>query len=523
MSKKISNSIKDFKCVVNDKFINKAIELEPKIYENIRKPMSIVNILKEGKDWKISSSISIDELKNMEFYKNDKVCLDFGNHYVGYITFTIKPIGSPPDAPAHIRIKLGEHLCEIGEEASSYDGMISSSWIQEEFLHIDVLPYEVKLPRRYAFRYIEIKVLDTSPKYRLVIEDIYCKTVTSANIENVEKINSSSDIINKIDTVSLKTLEDCMQSVFEDGPKRDRRLWIGDLRLQALTNYLTFKNNDLVKRCLYLFAGVTQNDGKVGACLFLQPNIIVDDTSLFDYSLFFISCLYDYYKATNDKETLNELWDTAYRQIEISETRLDNNYILKDSDDWWCFLDWNDELNKQAGAQAIFIYTLKQALELAKILNDIDKEKHINELLNKLVNASIKYLWDNDKNFFVSGKDKQISWVSQIWFILAEVFDKEKNAEILDNLFFNNPKIGMVTPYMYHHLIDALYKNNRREKAIQCMLDYWGSMVEDGADCFWELYNKDDKYFSPYGSNIINSYCHAWSCTPSYFIRTYNL
>lgn len=29
---------------------------------------------------------------------------------------------------------------------------------------------------------------------------------------------------------------DCMQSVFEDGPKRDRRLWLGDLRLQALAS-----------------------------------------------------------------------------------------------------------------------------------------------------------------------------------------------------------------------------------------------------------------------------------------------
>ncbi|MDV9959707.1 hypothetical protein RHJ81_18875 [Clostridioides difficile] len=46
-------------------------------------------------------------------------------------------------------------------------------------------------------------------------------------------------------------------------------------------------------------------------------------------------------------------------------------------------------------------------------------------------------------------------------------------------------------------------------------------MVKDGADCFWELYNPNDKYVSPYGSRIINSYCHAWSCTPSYFIRKY--
>jgi hypothetical protein len=31
-----------------------------------------------------------------------------------------------------------------------------------------------------------------------------------------------------------------MQEVFEDGPKRDRRLWLGDLRLQALVNDVTF-------------------------------------------------------------------------------------------------------------------------------------------------------------------------------------------------------------------------------------------------------------------------------------------
>ena len=42
-----------------------------------------------------------------------------------------------------------------------------------------------------------------------------------------------------LDRVSQRTLRDCMQTVFEDGPKRDRRLWLGDLRLQALANYAT--------------------------------------------------------------------------------------------------------------------------------------------------------------------------------------------------------------------------------------------------------------------------------------------
>ena len=52
--------------------------------------------------------------------------------------------------------------------------------------------------------------------------------------------------LKKIYEVSVKTLAECMQDVFEDGPKRDRRLWIGDLRLQALANYVTFDNVELV-------------------------------------------------------------------------------------------------------------------------------------------------------------------------------------------------------------------------------------------------------------------------------------
>lgn len=51
------------------------------------------------------------------------------------------------------------------------------------------------------------------------------------------------------------------------------------------------------------------------------------------------------------------------------------------------------------------------------------------------------------------------------------------------------------------------------------MRAYWGEMIQDGADTFFELYDPSNKYTSPYGSRIINSFCHAWSGTPSYFIR----
>ena len=113
----------------------------------------------------------------------------------------------------------------------------------------------------------------------------------SADMTKVKKPEIEDEKLDRIYQVGLKTLADCMQDVFEDGPKRDRRLWLGDLRLQALANYATFDNKELVRRCLYLFAGMTTEDGRISANVFVKPKNIPDDTFLFEYSLFFISTL----------------------------------------------------------------------------------------------------------------------------------------------------------------------------------------------------------------------------------------
>ncbi|MNC32925.1 Bacterial alpha-L-rhamnosidase [compost metagenome] len=81
----------------------------------------------------------------------------------------------------------------------------------------------------------------------------------------------------------------------------------------------------------------------------------------------------------------------------------------------------------------------------------------------------------------------------------------------------------MNTPYMMHHYVAALLQVNEPEQATHEIKRYWGAMVEHGADTFWELFDPLRPDFSPYGSKLINSYCHAWSCTPSWFIRKYLL
>ncbi len=451
--------------------------------------------------------------------EGNSLVLDFGNHHVGYFSMRLKSVGSHPDAPAFLKIKFCENQRELDEDAANYQGWISRGWIQEEQIHVDILPEVISLARRYAFRYAKIEVLAVSSKYQLVVEDAWVQAVTSARDEVILPLVGSA-LEEKIDAVAIRTLRNCMQDVFEDGPKRDRRLWIGDLRLQALANYVTYQNNDLVKRCLYLFAGTAGEDNRIAACVFTEPNNRADDTYMLDYSLFFIPTLLDYYEATGDMVTLADLAPIAIEQLKLCSVYFDNNHLVRDSSQLgWCFVDWNLNLNKQASAQAIYIYCAKAAEKIAHILKQPQMAQEIQYDWQLKQKAAMKHLYDKKRQLFVSGAERQISVASQIWFVLSGILDQTQAAELLERVMSTPDAQGMVTPYMLHHYVQALRQVDRFEKAHEVMMNYWGGMINQNADTFFELFNPDNPLESPYGSSIVNSYCHAWSCTPTWFLR----
>lgn len=515
----------DMKRITNDAFLEKADTCKPVLKETFVSPTALVEIQKNGKAYPDVKIVDTpDHLSHHHLKKGNKICLDFGDHQVGYLTLKLSSVGSPQDAPAYFRLKFGEIAKEMTERSEDYDGWISRGWIQEEYIHVDVLPATLELPRRYAFRYLEIEVIDTSLKWQLVVDDAVCRSVSAVDAADIPPLACEDETLKKLDRVSIRTLQNCMQSVFEDGPKRDRRLWIGDLRLQALANYATFKNYDLVKRCLYLFAAQTREDGRVSACLFTEPEFIVDDTFFADYSLFFAPILLDYYEETNDLETLTDLAPCAYRQVELIGQMFSDDHLIQGEGavpNMWCFIDWTEGLDKQAAAQAVYIYCEKRAGKIAEILGDTQKAAEMRADADAKTRAAMTLLWDESLGLFVSGEERQVSYASQVWMVLAEVVDSEKGGEILDRLIELNPEKGMVSPYMNHHFVEALLMCRKKEKAMDYMKYYWGGMLDLGADTFWELYNPENPAESPYGSSIVNSYCHAWSCTPTYLLRKY--
>jgi alpha-L-rhamnosidase len=228
--------------VRNEKFMDVAEQLKPQLYETLIKASSIVEMKADSEaihGWQTEYVAKASTLADYEYGKKDSFILDFDDHQVGYLTMNIRPAGSPPDAPLKLKLTFGEMPVEMAEPFENYDGWLSSSWLQEEIILVDVLPAVISLPLRYSFRFVKFDVIDTSQKYSVVFENVECRTVTSANINAVKSSSHQDTELKKIDEISIKTLADCMQDVFEDGPKRDRRLWLGDLRLQTLANYET--------------------------------------------------------------------------------------------------------------------------------------------------------------------------------------------------------------------------------------------------------------------------------------------
>ncbi|HEX3140569.1 MAG TPA: hypothetical protein VHQ87_10975, partial [Rhizobacter sp.] len=271
--------------------------------------------------------------------------VDFGGHRTGYLSFVLGTSGREPDAPVRLRFTFGEVPTDVAESFEPYTGWLSRAWLPEETVTIDDLPQVVRLPRRYAFRYVKVEVIATSKEFGVRFVRIRAHAVTSATGEPPAAPGLLPEWAAKVDEVSIATLRDCLQTSFEDGPRRDRRLWVGDLRLQALVNYATYRQDSVVKRCLYLFAGLPRQDGLMNACVYEKPRPTYANIVAFDYAALYNATLAEYVEATGDVETGRDLWPVAQRQLEVLGQTINESGLFVDPKDTWLFVDWNEALD----------------------------------------------------------------------------------------------------------------------------------------------------------------------------------
>lgn len=450
----------------------------------------------------------------------DEIVIDLGNHYVGYFSFRMWYVDEYIDAPVTLDVRFCETAAELDTDFTVYSGWLCQSWLQEDVIKVD-FPGEYKMPRRYAARYVKIKVVHTPKK--LSLSEFVFDSVSAVDIANVDSLKIDDQELIAIDRVAVNTLKNCMQRVFEDGPKRDRRLWIGDLRLEALANYETFRDTSLIKRCLYLFAAADRNDlGFLPGFVYENPVFFSGSWFIVDYSMMYVNSLCDYYNNSGDLVTWRDLYPVARSLMDAAHSRIDSDGLLSvpDGD---IFIDWCEGLEKNTSLTGVYAYTLENLSNTLAALGNPDEEEFRNRL-DDLRKSARKFLFDEEKCAFINSKDSyQHSVHSTAWMVLGGVADGECAKRVMLDVLKSDTSLKPFTPYMHHYAVEALFKAGLFDEAEKYIRRIWGGMLALGADTFFEAYVPGDPDFSPYDDKKVNSMCHAWSCTPTYFIRKYGL
>lgn len=501
-------------------FLAAAEALTPEIHSWTEHPLEVVTFKPDPSayfQFRAVHQHAIPKLSKLAWGKGDEFILDFGAHRAGYLSFHLGTEGTNVDAPARLRLTFGEIPYDVTEDLHPCKTWISTSWVPDETINVDWCPTDVDMPRRYSFRYVRVHVIDTSPKFKVLFQNIRVRAVSAIAPDiKVASLRLNDDLLNRVDDVSMLTLRDCMQTVFEDGPRRDRRLWLGDLRLQALTNYCTYRNYPLVKRCLYLFAALPLEKGALPACVFEKPVVKAASDYIVDYDALFGSVVDDYARESGDLQTARGLWETVLNSMKSALSYIDSSGKYDSTrGSAWNFLDWQESLHKDAGMHGLIIFCCNAVNDLAKLLK---KPPPYTSIVSKMTTAALSF-YSPTQSVFISGPDAQISWASNAWLSLARVLPAEECKKALLNTMAHPDAVKPLTPYLFHYFAEALAISGAEKECLDLMRDYWGGMVKAGADTFWECYDPKDSRASPYGDCHNNSYCHAWSCTPSYLLR----
>ena len=452
--------------------------------------------------------------------KGESVTVDLGNHYVGYLSFKMWYVDEYIDAPVTLRVRFFETKGEMDYDYTSYNGWLCESWIQEDTVKID-FPGIFTLPRRYAARYVKVEIVHTPRK--LSLSDFTFVSESGADVTKLKPYVSEDKELKEIDRVAVNTLKNCMQRVFEDGPKRDRRLWIGDLRLEALANYYTFGDTALVKRCLYLFAAADRNElGFLPGFVYENPLFFSGDWHIVDYSMMYVNSLCDYYNHIGDREVFDELYPLVKSIMDAADSHLDKDGILAVPEEDM-FIDWCAGLQKQAAHFGVYLYTLDNLASTLDAIGHSDATVFRDRLAKGREDA-VRTFWNGEKCAFVNERDAyQYSVHAAAWMVLGGVVDGEVAKKVMSEVIASPDSVKPFTPYMHHYTVEALFKAGLTDRAVEYIRWIWGGMVKLGTDTFFEAYVPGDPAFSPYDDNKVNSMCHAWSCTATYFLRKYGI
>lgn len=423
------------------------------------------------------------------------ILLDYGTELQGGIQLTTGV--SSAGGPVTVRIRFGESVSEAMAELGGSTNATNDHAVRD---------FTIKVPwigsievGNSGFRFVRIDLVE--PNKELFLKDARA-IFTYRDIPYAGSFKSNDERLNKIWETGAYTVHLNMQDFLLEGIKRDRLIWQGDLYPEVKCIMAVFGNNEVVPKSL--------DHGRETTPL---PAWMSGYSA---YSLWWLINQRDWYMQNGDLPYLQK-----QRQYIVE---LLNNVIGKigadgtEQLDGARFLDWPTSGNPDvihSGLQALMAITMDAGVELCNALGEKETAQKCSDAAKRL----------RSQQPDAHGSKQAAALLS-----LAGMQDPRAMGDIIAK----NGAQGFSTFYGYL-MLEGMAKAGDYKKALDCIRQYWGGMLDLGATTFWEDFdlkwienagridelvpeNKIDVH-ATYGDycykGFRNSLCHGWASGPT--------
>ena len=359
--------------------------------------------------------------------------------------------------------------------------------------------------RQRAFRYIFIK----GAKAIVSMEYEYLP------LEYRGKFSCENETFNKVHHLCAYTFHLNCREMFLDGIKRDRWVWSGDTYQSGKINAYLFADPDIVRRSIIGLGGKAPVKQYINTIL--------------DYTMLWLTTIYDYYMYYGDKYFLKRLYPMMQEHMSFCETMLNEQGFIVGKPGVWTFIDWSeiDKTGAVCAEQMLLIESYRIMDEVGRLLEMPDKGYGIKaEELKKKVN---EFYWNSEKGGFIdsyeSGKNN-VTRHANIFAIMYEIATPEQTKSIVENVLKNDAVTKITTPYFEGYELDVMAKVGEFKFIEDMVESYWGGMLKLGATSVWEEFDptlSGAEHYAMYGRKFGKSLCHAWGAGPIYLFGRYYL
>ena len=449
------------------------------------------------------------------------IVLDFGETVTGYPRLDI-------DATAGtvIDIAYGERLRD-GRPELPTRGPITSSTVHRYIARDGRQRWEKF--EWVGFRYLQLTVRSAQ---RPVVLHRVSLNETTYPVEERGSFECSDPLLNRIWAAGANTVRLCMHDGYEDCPSREQRQWVGDLYVEALTNYAAFGDTQLIARGL---RQVPQSQRSDGVTAMATPGDLAVRRAIAipDWGLCWVFALGEYVRFTGDLALIDDVFPSALRLLDWFQRFVDEDGLLNNVPEW-NFVDWAqvDRRGEGTAYNALYYRALRVGEELAQALQmPLVAERLAGraEALREAINAR---LWDDERGVYVDARldgvqSRRISQQSNAVCIANGIAPRERwdriFETILDDSKLRITAVGMTgapepepppfdeerhvvaaQPYFTHHVHRALIAAGRYDDLLRNIRRRWGAMLDAGATTIWEVWHP------------LASQCHGWSTTPTF-------